>query len=445
VDDESIQEMELTAKHRGFNPEEWTTDENPPYAVYLYYMYANIFALNQLRRVRGLNEFAFRPHCGEAGAVHHLSTGFLLAHGINHGINLRNSCGGSVLQYLYYLGQIGIALSPLSNDALFLQLRDNPFRQFFQRGLNVSLSTDDPLVFHNSDMSLVEEYINAAQHFDLSQIDLAEIARMSVIQSGFPTKMKADWIAGGQPYSRVVNQQDQSLVPDTRVQYRQEALESELGYVQKYSILSSAEYSESDGKRELTKFRVSKNPFVRLECMYPLDYAKLFGQVALGFHEALKRREKYQKATKLPDKNRVKLRSVKGLMFNGVLRLTYRDQPIVFFPSIYNLTQDLTAISDLVSNDMSVKFADHRLSFMQHSFQQHLMMNRSVEHTEVSHDQTDFNTITKVEYTTLRQKTSSKLLKTFISEHVIPIGSEEVHLFNSESDDQTVTLVSVGG
>jgi len=30
-------------------PERWTTDENPPYAYYLYYMYANLTVLNQLR------------------------------------------------------------------------------------------------------------------------------------------------------------------------------------------------------------------------------------------------------------------------------------------------------------------------------------------------------------------------------------------------------------
>jgi AMP deaminase len=50
--------------------------------------------------------------------------------------------------YLYYLSQVGIAVSPLSNNALFLAICDNPFPLFFRRGLNVSLSTDDPLIFH---------------------------------------------------------------------------------------------------------------------------------------------------------------------------------------------------------------------------------------------------------------------------------------------------------
>lgn len=52
------------------------------------------------------------------------------------------------LQYLFYLKQIGIAMSPLSNNSLFLTYERNPFPVFFKAGLNVSLSTDDPLIFH---------------------------------------------------------------------------------------------------------------------------------------------------------------------------------------------------------------------------------------------------------------------------------------------------------
>ena len=38
---------------------------------------------------RGLNKLIFRPHCGEAGAAHHLVSGFLLAESISHGLLLR--------------------------------------------------------------------------------------------------------------------------------------------------------------------------------------------------------------------------------------------------------------------------------------------------------------------------------------------------------------------
>ena len=53
-----------------------------------------------------------------------------------------------VLQYLYYLAQIGMAMSPLSNNSLFLNYQRNPLPEYLARGLMVSLSTDDPLQFH---------------------------------------------------------------------------------------------------------------------------------------------------------------------------------------------------------------------------------------------------------------------------------------------------------
>lgn len=53
-----------------------------------------------------------------------------------------------MLQYLYFLAQIPIAMSPLSNNSLFLEYAKNPLPDFHQKGLMVSLSTDDPMQFH---------------------------------------------------------------------------------------------------------------------------------------------------------------------------------------------------------------------------------------------------------------------------------------------------------
>lgn len=86
-----------------------------------------------------------RWFCGEAGTVRHLVSGFMTSENISHGLLLRKT---PVLQYLYYLSQIGIAMSPLSNNSLFLNYHRNPFAEFLARGLLVSLSTDDPLQFH---------------------------------------------------------------------------------------------------------------------------------------------------------------------------------------------------------------------------------------------------------------------------------------------------------
>jgi AMP deaminase len=49
VDDESKAENTMFDKNAPF-PQDWTSEENPPYAYYLYYMYANLTVLNQLRR-----------------------------------------------------------------------------------------------------------------------------------------------------------------------------------------------------------------------------------------------------------------------------------------------------------------------------------------------------------------------------------------------------------
>ena len=38
---------------------------------------------------RGLNPLVLRPHCGEAGPVHHLVSGFMTGQNINHGLLLR--------------------------------------------------------------------------------------------------------------------------------------------------------------------------------------------------------------------------------------------------------------------------------------------------------------------------------------------------------------------
>lgn len=49
-------------------------------------------------------------------------------------------------------------------------------------GMNVSLSTDDPLMLHFTKDALLEEYSVAAQVWKLSATDQCEIARNSVLQ-----------------------------------------------------------------------------------------------------------------------------------------------------------------------------------------------------------------------------------------------------------------------
>ncbi|KAL5809081.1 hypothetical protein ACOSQ3_029772 [Xanthoceras sorbifolium] len=216
VDDESKPERRPT-KHMP-TPAQWTNVFNPAFSYYVYYCYANLYTLNKLRESKGMTTIKFRPHSGEAGDIDHLAATFLTAQNIAHGINLRKS---PVLQYLYYLAQIGLAMSPLSNNSLFLDYHRNPLPMFFLRGLNVSLSTDDPLQIHLTKEPLVEEYSIAASVWKLSSCDLCEIARNSVYQSGFSHALKSHWI-GLKYYKRGPDGNDihKTNVPHIRVKFR---------------------------------------------------------------------------------------------------------------------------------------------------------------------------------------------------------------------------------
>lgn len=228
VDDESLPQVRTNLSKCG-PPEAWVGPDNPPYSYYSFYIYSNLAVLNQLRESRGMNTFSYRPHAGEAGDIEHLATSFLLAHGINHGLKLKKS---PVLQYLFYLTQVGIAMSPLSNNALFCEYTKNPLPSFFRCGLNVALSTDDPLQFAFTREPLVEEYSVAAQVWKLSSTDLCELARNSVLQSGFEPCIKASWL-GESWYKAGVDGNDISKtnVPSIRICYRHETLVGELQMV----------------------------------------------------------------------------------------------------------------------------------------------------------------------------------------------------------------------
>uniref|UniRef100_A0AAR2J646 AMP deaminase n=2 Tax=Pygocentrus nattereri TaxID=42514 RepID=A0AAR2J646_PYGNA len=228
VDDESKHSDHMFS-YKSPKPEQWTTDDNPPYSYYLFHMYANIMVLNNLRKERGLSTFQFRPHCGEAGSITHLVSAFLTADNISHGLNLKKS---PVLQYLYYLAQVPIAMSPLSNNSLFLEYSKNPLREFLHKGLCVSLSTDDPMQFHYTKEALMEEYAIAAQLWKLSTCDLCEIARNSVLQSGLSHQEKkhflgADYLKDG-PEGNDIRRTN---VAQIRMAYRHETLCNELSFL----------------------------------------------------------------------------------------------------------------------------------------------------------------------------------------------------------------------
>ncbi|KAG0681903.1 AMP deaminase [Pichia californica] len=233
VDDESKTDRRF---HKKFPfPSKWDSEFNPPYSYYLYYLFSNLTSLNHWRKRRGFNTFVLRPHSGEAGDPEHLISAYLTSESISHGILLRKV---PFVQYLYYLCQIGIAMSPLSNNALFLTYDKNPFPSYFKRGLNVALSTDDPLQFSYTREPLIEEYSVAAQIWKLSNVDMSELAKNSVKMSGFEYELKKHWIGHHFNVESVEgNDIEKTNVPDIRVAYRQETLGTEFGLIDYYTKL----------------------------------------------------------------------------------------------------------------------------------------------------------------------------------------------------------------
>merc|ERR1719263_134580 len=134
------------------------------------------------------------------------------------------------LSYLYYMSQIGVAISPLSNNALFLALKKHPFYDFHRQGLNMSLSTDDPMQFHTTADPLIEEYTISQQFWKMSTSDVSEIAKNSVMQSGLTDELKTE-LLGPSHMHRFENDANLSNLVDIRVHFRKRCYNTECEYL----------------------------------------------------------------------------------------------------------------------------------------------------------------------------------------------------------------------
>ena len=91
--------------------------------------------------------------------------------------------------------------------------------------MNVSLSSDDPLMLHYTKDALLEEYSVATQVWKLSSVDQCEIARNSVLQSGWEMRYKKHYLGDDLRDIRETN------VPHIRLIYRDETLHHERSVV----------------------------------------------------------------------------------------------------------------------------------------------------------------------------------------------------------------------
>jgi AMP deaminase len=117
---------------------------------------------------------------------------------------------------------------------MFLNYIKNPFYEYHSIGLNVSLSTDDPLQFHFTKEPLMEEYSIATQVWKLNPVDMCELARNSVIMSGFPNWVKKHWLGTNYKKEGIKgNDVKRTNVPDIRVAYRYDTWTYELDLIVK--------------------------------------------------------------------------------------------------------------------------------------------------------------------------------------------------------------------
>ena len=445
VDDESRPERKFDGLVAETTPDKWSSDENPPYAYYSYYFWANIVALNTLRVSKGWKTFDFRPHAGESGDIEHLASSYLLATNINHGINLDKAIP---LQYLYYLSQVGLAVSPLSNNSLFLEYALNPFPKFFKRGLNVSLSTDDPLQFHHTEQPLIEEYATAAQKWELSDGDLSEIARNSILQSGFEHAKKKRWL--GEHYLEPGikgNDISFSNVPNIRISFRQDNWNAEMAFLKK-SAATDVKMMETpkDVISHMSHVALSQPSFNESE----QDACRMIESAFLS-------KEKYELPTLTvqemkqgPDHSATHhyFRLVRGVIhvFEGAIingKQFVAPEPMISMESIAPFDEFESDLADMVrafKHSIVVAFASDRLRLLDNKFGFHTLLNGALEKELMRSIPTDFAHITKVDnHIRLQYSMLARHFIKFVKNKVKKHGSDVV----INSNGRSVTLASL--
>lgn len=217
-------------------PEDWDAKgDNPTITHYMYYIYANLSILNQMRYKNSLNTFTMRNYSSvldnrtsQTGTivnfndqVESIVCNLLLCNGgLLQAEPLWNS--QTTLSYIFYLLQIPVVATPLSSVSDISPMpqqasrllppelrhrhfseitqskqktyRGNPFLEMLNVGMKISLSSRS--VLFNSSYTLdpiIEEYSVAASIYLLEAADLCELARNSVVCSGYEGFYKRHW------------------------------------------------------------------------------------------------------------------------------------------------------------------------------------------------------------------------------------------------------------
>jgi adenosine deaminase len=137
--------------------------------------------------------FHTTAHAGEAAGAQSVwgALRSLQVERIGHGI--RSEEDPELVDYLVER-QIPLEMCPLSNVAtgVVKRIEDHPIRRYFDRGIVVTVSTDDPKMFGNS---LEQEYRLLSEVFDFTPEEIRTVAENSVRASWMNDKAKKRFLA----------------------------------------------------------------------------------------------------------------------------------------------------------------------------------------------------------------------------------------------------------
>lgn len=288
-------------------PKEWIANgDNPTISHYMYYFYSRLSMFNQIRYKKSLNTITLRSYCSpdtstrssQFSTCNHFFTesteslvcNLLLCNGgLLRGEGLW--LAPATLEYLFYLFQIPIIVSPLSSISLHSSLiknpvsevfyysndnnnedknnirhsrdvtveeqtsyRNNPFMSLLKIGFKVSISSKS--ILFNSSYTLeplMEEYSVAASIYLLNAADLCELARNSVLCCGYEGFYKAHWAGvlttkpDNSPISEMIGLTDiwydkkedtriKHNVPNIRREYRIDTLNQEWNFIDSHFV-----------------------------------------------------------------------------------------------------------------------------------------------------------------------------------------------------------------
>jgi adenosine deaminase len=121
-------------------------------------------------------------HAGEAAGPQSIwdSIEFLKVERVGHGVTARED---PKLIEILKKKQIGIEMSPVSNlrTGVVNSIKEHPIREFYDKGLLVTVSSDDPSLFH-TDMN--NEYMQLHKHLGFSLEELFQIT-MNGVKTAF--------------------------------------------------------------------------------------------------------------------------------------------------------------------------------------------------------------------------------------------------------------------